>query len=139
MGNYYTVARRMRMGKAVCESKGLKLRKSKTARTCNLCWVHSSRYIRECPVCHLLFAPECRPMRCWSDEFNHCRNCHALIEMLKHCRLISQYPHYYCASGRKDKWKSTEYMNLPVGVQINILSYAFQSRTSFGQIFITRN
>ena len=114
--------------KAMSEAKGINVWKSKLPRKCHMCWGDMPKYRRECPICHWLIAPGCWPMRCWSDTLNHCRSCHVLIEMLKHWRLKSQHPKHYGMKQREDKSQPNVYLNFPVGVQLNNMSYVFQTK-----------
>ena len=62
-------------------------------------------------------------MRCWSDDYNHCRSCHALIETLKHYRFKSQYCMTLGSAPRGDVFRVNSYLDCPVGVQINVLIF----------------
>ena len=83
-----------------------------------------SRVRRECQICHWMVAPGCQPKKCWLDELNHCRSCHALIEVLKHYRFKNQFNQYYC---QKEKFESLSegfgYLGHPVGMRVTILTY----------------
>ena len=106
-----------------CENLGIQAKQSAKVRRCQLCWEHSSRFRRECPICHYWIAPSCRPMRCWSDEYNHCRSCRALIEILKHYRFKSQYCMTLGSAPRGEVFRVISYLDCPVGVQINVLIF----------------
>ena len=109
------------------ESQGILMCKSRVPRTCQLCWGHSSNHRRKCPVCEMLIAPGCWPRRCWSDELNHCKDCHTLIEILKHHRFKIQYRNYKSGMGKlENRSNPKSYMNFPIGVHINIMLFIFQ-------------
>ena len=74
---------------------GVQLCKSKVARTCQLCWKHTSRYRRLCPICDRLIAPGCLPVQCWSDELNQCRDCYTLGGIMRYHRYKKQYLPYH--------------------------------------------
>ena len=109
------------------ESIGIQVHKSKRPKTCQLCWGHQSRYRRECPICGRLIAPGCWPERCWSDELNHCKDCHALICVLKHHRFKGQYITDELGNTEQvSRFSKFSYVDFPIGVQINIMMYLFQ-------------
>ena len=129
------------------ESKGIQLCKSKHTKRCQLCRKHQSKYRRTCPICGRLIAPGCWPVQCWSDELNHCRNCHAVIGTLKHIRFKLQYMtnlpgmdlHEHLRFklqmttksriNTRDPWSNVvSYEDFPVGIQINIMLYLFEAK-----------
>ena len=85
---------------------------------CQLCHKDKCAFRCWCPICEMLIAAECKA-QCWKDRFNHCRACRAVVEVLKHYRFQSQYHVPYLTQARAD------YLDFPVGIQINILSYLF--------------
>ena len=114
--------------RAMLDYTDIKIWDSQIAIKCTACGKNSSKHCRECPICHWLIAPECRPNKCWSDELNICRACYELIEVLKHLRLKKQYPFYY---GRRelDKIQPTVHdwpAEIPVAIETKIVSYATQ-------------
>ena len=106
--------------------QGIQLYKSRHVRTCQLCRKHQSKYRRRCPICERLVAPGCWPVTCWSDELNHCRDCHTLIGVLKHHRFKLQYnTHEPDVDIHKTQPNVTSYLDLPIGAQITIMVYVF--------------
>ena len=103
---------------------GLKIRKSKRPKKCQLCRVHTSRFRRECAICHHLIAPGCSPIRCWDGALNHCRLCHALIETMKYWRYMGQYPqHYRQINHARHESTKLSYLDFPVEVHVTVLLY----------------
>ena len=103
---------------------GIQIYTSKNAKTCQMCRMHSSKFRRGCPICHGRIAPGCRPKKCWSDELNHCRSCRTLIEILKHYRFKSKFHSHYDGQERSENLSDVIlYLDVPIGVQINSLTY----------------
>ena len=124
------------------EAKDINVWKTRVPRRCSLCEKHSSKYRRECPVCHWLIAPGCYPKKCWSDELNHCRACHDLMELWKHSCCKMQYLYYHYGTCEPDRPQPTVHncpVNLPVAIQVKIMAYDFPTKTFFGQTSITMN
>ena len=90
--------------------QGIECTHTRCPQRCQMCWKHVSRFRRKCPICERYIAPGCWPDLCWSDELNHCRNCHAVLGTLKHIRFKMQY-------------MSTEVQNDKPESQINAISY----------------
>ena len=114
--------------RAMCDAKGINVWKSRAPRRCILCWEHYSQYRRECPVCHWLIAPGCYPKKCWSDELNHCRACHDLMELWKHSCCKMQYLQYHYGTCEPDRSQPTVHncpSNLPGAIQSKIMAYVF--------------
>ena len=102
---------------------GIQIYTSKNAKKCQMCRMHSSRFRRECPICHGRIAPGCRPKKCWSDELNHCRSCHTVVEILKHYGSKRQFGQHSFGHERSENLPEVIcYVNLPTGVQIEILT-----------------
>ena len=92
-----------------------------------MCWKHVSRFRRKCPICERFIAPGCWPKLCWSDEVNHCRNCHALLGTLKHIRFKIQYMSVETKKAeRETQSNAISYNDFPLGVHVNIMVYLFQ-------------
>ena len=117
---------------------GIQLYQSKNTRTCQLCWKHKSKYRRKCPICERLIAPGCMPVQCWSDDFNHCRECHSMIGVIRHIRVRRQcLPcdpdlSFIETSAPKPQSNVISYMVFPVEVQIKIMIFAFQLKDLVG-------
>ena len=111
------------------EAQGIQACKTRYPRKCQLCGKHQSRFRRKCPNCGRLVAPGCQPLQCWSDELIHCRNCHTLIGTLKHIRF--RVENTIEDSGAKTQETQSDimsYRDFPVGIQINVMIYLFQSK-----------
>ena len=107
--------------------KSIQMYKSSRAKTCQSCGKHASKYRRLCPICTKLVAPGCRPEMCWSDELNHCKECHMVIGMLKHYRFNGQYMKSERGTIQSSSAPTKlSYMDFPIGVQINIMRYVIQ-------------
>ena len=122
-------------------SKGIQAYKSNKPKDCQLCWKHKSRFRRKCPICERLIAPGCWPVRCWCDELNHCRNCHTVIGALKQIRYNAQYvPHNSEPDTQKICPKTTSYKDFPIGIQINIMLFLFQTKDFiWSGLYIVKN
>ena len=106
--------------------RGIQVCPTLNPRKCQLCGVSSSKFRRECPICHGWIAPECRPIRCWNDNQNHCRLCHAVIGMLRHYRLKSRFHEFYHGSGvSKPRSETPGYLDLSFEIQVDILLYVW--------------
>ena len=111
------------------DSSGIQIYKSKSLRRCQLCWQHMSRHRRVCPLCERLIAPGCWPIQCWSDELNHCRECHTVIGTLKLIRIKIQYAINQIDGETQDPGSGTiSYGDLPIGIQITIMVYLFPTK-----------
>ena len=106
---------------------GINIYKSSRSRKCQLCGNHKSKYRRQCPRCLRLVAPGCRPILCWKDGINRCRDCHAAIRTLKFYRYLQQETH---DNTRRTTFTIQSnlftYLDLPVGLQIRILVFTFR-------------
>ena len=137
-------------------SQGIRFHKSRHPQKCQLCWKHRSRFRRKCPICENFIAPGCWPVLCWSDELNHCRDCHTLIGTLKHIRFklqymtslpgMDRYEHLRFKLGMATKTKETaqetqsnviSYKHVPLGVQLNIMVYLFQTKDFLWSTYYT--
>ena len=111
------------------EAQGLQVYRSVKPRKCHLCWKSQSRFRRMCPICERMIAPGCRPVHCWSDDLNHCRECHTLIGTLRHIQFKLQFlpdqPETYTQESHSDV---LTYKDLPIGIQLNIMVYVFQAK-----------
>ena len=113
---------------------------SHSAKMCQLCWKHSSRYRRECPICHWLIAPGCWPKRCWSDELNHCRSCHALIEVLKHYWFKVDFMNIIMGmKGRRTSLKSIAIWTVRLECMLISWHMSVQTKILFGLNFTATN
>ena len=107
----------------------IKMYKSNRAKACQSCWKHVSKYRRLCPICTKLIAPGCKPEMCWSDELNHCKECHMVIGMLKHYRFKAQYDNSeQGASQSSCAPTKVSYADFPIGVQVNIMRFVLQTK-----------
>ena len=109
-----------------------RIHESDRLMVCQLCGDHYSKHRRKCPICERLIAPGCflkeESVWCWSDELGHCKECHALICILKHHRLKAQQ-----TKGIREgtnlviKSNKISYMDFPVEIQFNIMSHIIQN------------
>ena len=107
--------------------QGIECTHTRCPQRCQLCWEHVSRFRRKCPICERYIAPGCWPALCWSDELNHCRDCHAVLGTMKHIRFKMQYMSAEVQDNEAEiQSDAISYQDFPLGVQINIMVYLFQ-------------